>query len=802
MIFSCNWLKEYVKDLPSPKKLLEELTLHAVEVEKVIEPTNNIGNVVVAELLEKRKHPNADTLNIGLFDVGEDKPRQIVFGGKAVLEVGNKLPIALAPTKITGSIKIEKRKLRGEVSEGMCCLNSELGIFNKQAEVHFFEKNVKTGTPVVNFLDNDYLIDIDNKSMTHRADLFCHVGMAREIAAVFNVPFSLPKLQTFTTKTLKKINITVENKKDCPRYIGVALNVTIGETPNFIKQRLTACNIKSINNVVDITNYVMLEYGQPLHAFAADKISGGIQVRLAKNTESLKTLNDDENTETKLNNNILVIADDTKPLAVAGVIGGKESAIAQTTKRIILEAATFNAVTVRMAAQKIGVRTDSVLRFEKGLATQLPPLAAARAVELLQKYANARITDYTDKYTDYTDKIQINLNFKQLERITGITWEVKQVQAILERLECEVKITKASFVITPPWFRKDLQIPEDIIEEIVRIYGVAKLPEQQLAGVLSVPQQQPEFVCTRLLRKQLASLGLTEVYNYSFCGDVLLNKVETPVDQVEIANPLSEDLKYLRTSLLPRLLETVARNQVGVETPRRGVSTPELALFEIGHVYFADRETQQLAIVVAQPKENSYRVLRGYVEALLQQLHVSYQTELIKQTATCPFWGMYEGKQALSLAPKSPKGGLQEDKIGTVGIVNQTILNNFDIKLNVSFAVLSIPVLAKLATNTFKLKPISAYPAIPLDLSIIVDQTVTWQKIEMIVKQQAGDLLQELSVFDIYEGEKIPAGKKSLAFHMVLQSNERTLAMKEIEQWRDVLVKRLNKELGAELRDK
>lgn len=787
MLFSYEWLKDYVADLPEAEKLLEQLTLHSVEVEEVI-PSSHLGNVVVGELLSVEDHPNADTLHIGLFDVGEEKPRQVVFGDKAVLNVGDKLPIALAPTVITGGVKIKKAKLRGVLSEGMCCLNSELQILDRSNNVHFFDSTVENGTPVPELIpSNGSLIDIDNKSMTHRADLFSHVNMAREIAAVFNLPFQYPKLKPLPTG-LPELQVTIKDTEGCPRYMGAMLEVEVGEAPDFIQRRLQASGVKVINNVVDITNYVMLELGEPMHAFDADVLDGEqIIVRRAKKGEAILTLDKDTK---KLDESILVIADEKSPIAVAGVIGGLETGVTSETKRIVLEAATFEPLTVRKAGASIGVRTDSLLRWEKGLVPEFAQHGMARALELLQQYANAKVVAFSDIYPEPKTNQPVNVHLRQLTRLAGMEFTVAQVQEYLGRLECTTAVTEEGestvITVTPPWFRKDLHIEEDIIEEVVRLHGVNNIPKQQLRAVLEVPQGEADLKTIRRVRELLARAGGYEVQNHSFYGAELLEKVgyNPEKEHLVIANPLSEDLKYLRVNLLPRILESVAFNAHNVTSA---------TLFEIGHVYFSDREVRQLGIAVFGGSE-PYRRLRGTVDALMHGMGIEWTGEVIHKTAECQFWGMYEADTALRM-------DVHSDIAGTLGMVDPAVLRRMDIHTPVAFATISIAQLTTHADTSTAMQPISHYPAIELDLSIIVDESVLWSEIETVVRSEAGEELQSVELFDIYHGKELGTGKKSLAFRMVMQSHIKTLEMLHLEQWRDEqLMKRLSKKLGAELR--
>ena len=788
MIFSYEWLKEFLPTMPEPKTLLEELTMHSVEVEEVDEGALELGNVVVGELLDTRKHPDADKLNIGIFDVGEEKPRQIIYGGVAVLEVGIKIPVALAPTVLPGKLKIKERHLRGELSQGMCCLNSELGILDREDVINEFDEEVTNGTPIVGVLPlTETIVDIDNKSMTHRADLFSHMNMAREIAAVFNKPFTTPKRISLPTR-LPKIDVDIQDTQSCRRYIGIEMEVTVGPSPDYIAQRLQTCGVKSINNVVDITNYVMLELGEPTHAFDAEKIAGGkIIVRRATKGETLMTLDHEKKL---LNDSIVVIADAEKPMAIAGVIGGEESSVTHQTTKIVLEVANFEPLITRKAAQQISVRTEGALRWEKDLPPTLAQSSAERAVELLMEHASAILTGFVDIYPEKQKIASVELSQHELLRLSGEPFTTKQVKEYLRRIECAVK-TKGSgenlvYIVTPPWFRMDIRIPADIIEEIVRLHGVNAINEKQLTAALHVGEQQKELPWIRVMKNSLQSYGLFEVNNYSFYGAGLMKKIglDPEKEHLEITNPLSEDLRYLRTTLLPRLLENVARNQQ---------YSQEFSLFEFGHVYFADREVTQLGIVSIGPE--AYRRTKGIVEALLAELHVPYRNAMLQKSAPCEFWGMYNGDQAV-------RYDTGKNIAGTVGEVDPVVLHAMNIERTTAFASLSVPVLVESATTTFQTHPISQFPAIELDLSLIVDEDVEWSQIEKEIRSESQKLLQEVSVFDVYRGKKIPNGKKSISFRMKFQSNDSTLEMTAMEEWREKFVEKMHKKIGAELRAK
>ncbi len=790
MLYSYNWLKELAEKTPKPKKLMDTLTLHSVEVEEIDEGGLELGNVVVGQLLDHRKHPDADKLHIGIFDVGEEKPRQIIFGDIADLKVGNKIPVALSPTVLPGKFKIKERKLRGELSQGMCCLNSELGILDRKEEVHFFDQEIENGTPIVGVLPlGETVIDIDNKSMTHRSDLFNHVGLAQEIAAVYGGKVQLPKTVALPKKKTH-FNISVEDEKACPRYMAVELHVQIGSTPDKIAKRLQVCGIKSINNVVDITNYVMLEMGQPMHAFDAEKIEGNkISVRFAKKGEKIITLDHEEK---KLDETIQVIADEKKPIAIAGVIGGAASAVSEETTRIILESANFQALITRKGATTVHVRTESAMRFEKGLSPNLVEDAMMRAIHLLQEHAEATILGMNEHYPNPYKAEIVVLEHSFLTRISGHTFIANEVQKHLEALGCTVTTKKRSgdllFYVTPPAWRMDLNIREDIVEEIIRLHGVNNIEEKQLTGVLEVPKKDIEIELMRTVRKVLAAQKQHEVYNYSFYGDETVQRMgwDAKKEHIEITNPLSEDLRYLRVNLLPRLLENIAKNQQGRDT---------FALFELGHVYFTDREVRQLGLVQYARKGSSYREMRGTIETLLQKLNIQSTSSIIHKNVPCEFWGMYESDQALRI----DSGG---EILGTIGQVDAAVLKAYDIEGTVSFSTFSIQQMAKQVSLTKKITPLSQFPAVLIDLSVIFDEKIEWGEIEQIIKEHGKKILRKLGVKDVYTGGKIPAGKKSISMSLTLQSDTRTLAMEEVEKWRDELMKKLSKKWSAELRAK
>lgn len=463
MKISIDWLKDYIDIKQSPAKIADSLTMGIAEVEEVVNLADKFENIVVGEVLEKEKHPNADKLSKALINVG-DKKLNIVCGASN-LEKGQKVPVALVGAVLPGDFKIEKVKIRGEESRGMICSEEELGLAKKSKGIMVLDRKAKVGQKFSTYMGlDDVILDIDNKSLTHRADLFSHIGIARELSALMNLKLNLPKL--IKPKEVKDygISINVKDKKLCPRYMGVVLdNIKIGESPKWMQARLSAAGMRPINNIVDITNYVMLEYGQPLHAFDAAKVDIGnsnkkkIIVRRAEKNESIVTI---DNKKRNLDENILVIADESRPIAIGGVMGGLNSEVDNNSKTILLEAANFDGTSVRKTSQKLGLRSEAVLRFEKGQSIDLPEKGLYRACELLEKYAGAKISSKvadTLKNKPKTVKIKIDLDY--VEKLIGAIISKPKVVKILKDLEFKVSQARDYLNIEVPIYRTEKPAP-------------------------------------------------------------------------------------------------------------------------------------------------------------------------------------------------------------------------------------------------------------------------------------------------------------------------------------------------------
>ncbi|MBU2233267.1 hypothetical protein KJ627_00180, partial [Patescibacteria group bacterium] len=655
MYLSLNWLKDFV-DIPQsidPEELGLKLTTHTVEIDGIKKQAEKLDGVVVGEILDIKKHPNADKLTIAQVDVGETKPRQIIFGQMLKIEIGQKMPVALAPTTLPDNKKIEKTELRGEISEGMLCLDQELGLSKQGISAHFFDKSVKNGTSIIKALGlDDVIFEVDNKSITNRPDLWSHYGMAREISAFLNIKFkrlkntipptplyqggntipptplyqggnTIPPTPLYQGGNLtplsalsgrrSKIKVKVEDFKLCPRYMAIVLDgIKIENSPEWMRKRLLAAGMRPINNIVDITNYVMLELGQPTHIFDLKKIENAISnfhpcsvsqnrrgtifkqipnpksqiniiIRKAKNGEIIKTL---DGQDQKLDDSMLVIADTEKPIAIAGIIGGANSEVDEKTSSILIESANFNPVSIRKTAQKLGLRSEASTRFEKSLDPNLCEIAFARIVELIEEFCPQAkiISELSDEKKYFLNQGLIKLNLEWVEKRIGKKIEKKKIVEILENLGFEINkdierpigrlASNAISVAIPSWRAKDVSISEDLIEEIVRIYGYDNLNPEMPKIAMEAPEINNERLLERKI-KNILSIGakLTEVYNYSFIGEKRLKNTIPPTPLYQGGNTIPPTPLYQGGNTSPPSLPCQGGNTIPPSLPYQGGNT-------------------------------------------------------------------------------------------------------------------------------------------------------------------------------------------------------------------------------------
>jgi len=804
MLVSLNWLKQFVK-IPkniSPEELGNLLTLKTAEVEKVIEEGEMFKEMVAGHVITVKQHPNADKLKIAETSIGKET-LQIVCGGENLKE-GMYVSVAKVGAEVTWhgedeKIKLKRTKIRDVESLGMICAGEEIGIEDDSAG----EKDImdlsalkpEPGTPLSEvFEKNDILFEFDNKSLTHRPDLWGHYGIAREISAITGEGFIelIPKVKL--PKTGDSPKITVEDKELCPRYCGLIIeNIEVKDSPPWLKKRLKATGHGTHNNIVDITNYILTELGQPMHAFDKDKIKGEITVRRARQNEKIETLDNETRT---LSDDMLIIADDKKALAVAGVIGGKDSEIDTSTTAIILEAANFHGASVRRTSTKLGIRTDSVQRFEKSLSPFLPELAIKRAAELiLEVCPTAKISGpITDiKNFDETPR-KITLSTERTRSKIGVDISNEEIIKILEALQFNIKKKSKNILeITIPNFRpkKDISIEDDLIEEVTRMYSYDKIPATLPLLPIKLPKQNKERTKIHQTRKLLSlGLGLNEVYNYSFYGKKdLKNTLLSEGEHLQILNYLSEDQTHMRTNLAVNLLKNLQLNIKNFK---------DIAIYEIGRTYleigefYPLEETHIGGAILKKGKEETFFNAKGIVETFMDYFKIQGIKE-VDGAKNSPY-----GHPKKSLTFMDFKGETIAKICGLHPVVQKNMNLNgytitlFDINLTKAFG---------LPEKKHKFKPLPKFPEIKLDISVVIDKLVKISKLQNAIKNVNKALISNIELFDIYEGENISSDKKAIAFKITLQAKDRTLTDNEMTKTQTQIFKSLEK-LGGEIRGK
>lgn len=808
MLISFQWLKQYVNlpDSVTALEVAEKLKLSTVEVENVVSQGRGLSDVVVGEIIEFRKHVNADKLHVAKVDVGEAKPRQVIFGQMVKMEIGFKVPVAKAPTILPGNKEIKVGEIRGELSEGMLCLDQELGLLKEGVSIQFFDKKVKNGTPITSVLNlDDTILEVDNKSLSNRPDLLSHYGIAREVAVLFSREVN--EYQVPDIKPGKDIRLAADIKDPlvCPKYTAVAVNnIVVAESPAWLKQRLQAIGERPINNIVDITNYVMFELGQPTHAFDArfldpskDKIT--MVVRHAADKEMFTTLDSKPH---ELDPLMFVIATKEKPVALGGIMGGENSEIRPDTTTIVFESANFAAATVRKTSQKLGLRTEGSTRWEKSQDPSNALVGLKRLVELtLQICPGAAIASNVvdvGKPRLFTGPLEIPFTF--FTQKIGVEIPAKTIVTTLTRLGFGVKEKKNRLSITIPTWRatKDVSIPEDIVEEVVRIYGYENIP----ASLPTFPITPPEKNYLRELEWQVSDvmvrdLGYTEVQNYSFVSGSQITKIgDSAAQYIELDNPLSKEKPYLRRCLLLNLLENLDSNQADYNT---------LKFFEIGKVYRAEQagfraepngdellpgQDVWLTSVYKNKKDSTpFWQAKAVVEMLAKRLRVELECALPTEQKI--------GRHPARAAEIVCKGQL----VGSVYELHPAVSEAFGLEGRVGVVKLNLSNLVTLIgqNDAVVYQPLAPYPVVTRDIAILVNKDVAHASI-LAALGKADPLIAKVELFDVYEGATVGEGYKSLAYHLTYLSPNRTLTTEEVDKVEQKVEKLLKDRFGAEVR--
>ncbi|HEY4601121.1 MAG TPA: phenylalanine--tRNA ligase subunit beta [Cerasibacillus sp.] len=808
MLVSLNWLNKYV-DISnmSPEELAERITKSGIEVDRIEYIGEANPDVVVGYVETCEKHPDADKLNVCQVDVGQDEALQIVCGAPNVAK-GQKVIVAKPGATLPGDMKIKKVKLRGVESNGMICSLQELGIDEKYIPseyadgIYVFPDDVTVGERIEPLLNMDDVV-LEFDLTPNRADSLSMLGVAYEVAAILDQPLHLPEvsINEIDEEADQQVKVNVEATDLCPYYGAfIVKNVEIKPSPLWMQHYLIAAGIRPINNVVDITNYVLLEYGQPLHAFDYDRLnSKEILVRRANDAEKIVTLDD---VERQLTNDDLVITNGEKPIALAGVMGGANTEVHDGTTNILLEAAFFDPGSVRKTVKKTGLRSEASTRFEKGVDPNRVREAGQRACQLLEKYANGKVFRGVVEY-DRLDRSEktVMIHTDEINKRLGSEMTSEEIADILRKLRFEYKQEEKQFTVQVPTRRGDISIFEDMLEEVARIYGYDNLPftlpkHFSQVGTLTKRQQ-----LMRKMKTYLQSAGLMEARTYSLTKEVYASRFISPEIQarnpypISVQKPMTEDHQYLRLSLVPELLKSMAYNKARNEY--------NLAFYEMGNIFISDEEK-----ITKQPNEEmrisgaltgewvdhkwqganqsvDFFVVKGILEGLFHylQLPVEYKASELPQ--------MHPGRCATIYMNNEP--------IGFLGQVHPLVQIEMDLKETYVFDLNGEAILDA-HTHHATYDPIPKYPSIERDIAFILDQDVLAGDVKSLIEKLGSPLVKEVQIFDVYSGEHLPEGKKSVAYHLVYQDPNKTLKDDEVEESFKQIIDQVNKTFNAYVR--
>ncbi|MDY7044100.1 MAG: phenylalanine--tRNA ligase subunit beta [Bacillota bacterium] len=807
MLVSLNWLKNYVDiGTISPEALAEKITKSGIEVDGIEYVADKTENVVVGYVQSCEKHPNADKLNLCQVDVG-DEILQIICGAPNV-EQGQKVAVAKPGAVLPGNFKIKKVKLRGIESNGMICSLQELGIAEKYIPkdsadgIYVFPEAVTVGESVEPLLNlNDAILEFD--LTPNRADCLSMLGVAYEVAAILNqsVELPAPQLQTATEKAKDYITVNVEAKQWNPYYgVFVVKDVKVKPSPLWMSNYLMAAGIRPINNVVDITNYVLLEYGQPLHAYDNDKLqSGNIVVRRAKDNETIVTLDGEERT---LSEEHVVITNGKEPIALAGVMGGLDTEVTDATENVLLEVAYFDSSVVRNAVKATGLRSESSTRFEKGIDPNRVREAGLRACELLEKYADATILTGVVEFDELDrNEKQVDMDTFEINKRLGTNLQATEIVQILQRLQFDFEQQDSQFKVYAPTRRGDISIFEDMLEEVARIYGYDNLPYTLPAGASQAGALSNRQLLIRNVKHLLEGIGLMESRTYTLTSEAAVDKWISPEVRekqyipIELKLPMSEDHKYLRLSLLPELLRVISYNQARNQM--------DLAYYEMGSTFLTkekeltEQPDERLRLSGAltgkwvdhpwqqEGKEVDFYVVKGILERLFDYLRITVSYEQIKLPE------MHPGRTAVLKT---------KDKIiGFIGQVHPSLQREWDIKDTYVFDINMEEVFASY-NHVHSYDPIPKYPSIARDIAFVLDEHVLAGDVKQTIEEIGAPLVKRVDVFDVYQGEHMEEGKKSVAFSLLYQHSEKTLTDEEIQVSYDKIIEAVKQSFNAYIR--
>lgn len=808
MKISYNWLKQFIQTDWNSEKTAELLTDLGLEVENVSifeSVKGGLKGIIVGEVLTCKKHPDADRLKVTTVDIGVNEPLHIVCGAPNVA-VGQKVPVATIGTILYSengdSIEIKKGKIRGQISEGMICAEDEIGLGSSHEGILILDPNLKPGIALSDVfnIENDTVFEIG--LTPNRADAMSHWGVARDLRAGMlqqgiSLEFITPSNVNFRVDNrANKINVEVLNKELAPRYCGVTITgIKVADSPVWLQNRLKAIGLKPKNNIVDITNYVLHELGQPLHAFDSSKISGGkVIVKTLPSGTKFTTLDE---IDRELHEDDLMICDVEKPLCIAGVFGGIESGVTDKTTGIFLESAYFNPVSIRKTAKRHGLHTDASFRFERGIDPNITEYALMRAAILIKEIAGGMITsDVVDLYPKKIEDFQVFLSFEKTAKLIGEELPKESIKQILTSLEVKINnVTETGLGLTIPAYRNDVTRDVDVIEEILRVYGYNKIGmPSKINASISNTQKVEDYKIQNRVATQLNGQGFFEIMANSLTS-IKHNKLNGIIEEqslVTMINPLSKELSVMRQQMIISALETVAYNS--------NRKRQNLKVFEFGKTYHKSGsqfvENKHLALTITGNKnephwnqreqKSDFFLLKGTVDSLLQSLNIDYISQPLDNKPLFSEGVQYKSKKV---------------EVVSFGVINKNITTHFEVDSEVLFAQFNWSAILKLLEeNKIILKEIPKFPEVSRDFALLLDEHISFKSIYDIAYNTEKHLLRDITLFDVYLGNNLPKGKKSYAVSFKLRDDKTTLTEKQIEKIMAKLQKSFEKELNAELR--
>lgn len=797
-----SWLNEYVELPESPREIAERLTFSGTEVEAIHTVGNTYEGFVVAEVREVRRHPNADRLSVCRVFNGASE-LEVVCGAPNVRAGGRYALAGIGATLPDGSLTIRRTKIRGVESFGMLCAPDELGISDDHSGLLEIGAEYPPGTPLVEVLGGPEVV-LEVEITPNRPDCLCLLGIARELAALYGRALKRPAAYVAPSGLphAPPDLVRVDDAEACPRYTARLFDeVRVGPSPVWMRRRLERAGIRSINNVVDITNYVLLETGHPLHAFDRDLLKGGrVCVRRAREGERLRTL---DGVERELDSSMLVIADDEGPVAVAGVMGGAGSEIRPETRRVLLESAWFDPNLIRATARKLGLATESSYRFERGVDIETVEWASRRAALLLVELAGARpVCDVVDTRPSEAPRRRVRARYQRVRDVLGLDLPDARMREILASLEINARdLGDGSFEAEVPSFRGDLEQEIDFVEEIARIHGLDAIPVRTSAAVADAfAGREIAVQVRRRARDVLCGLGASEIMNYSLVSDALLD-LFLPDDKplrIPVPRPLSADQSVLRTSLIPQMVETLGRN--------RARQIGYAAFYEIGRVFlrlpdgtFAEAERLCLGLMgpVGRPPLDRRKPVQAdemflWAKGILEAFAGALTSGVIETASASRPWASPGLCATLSLAGR---------ELGVLGIVDRRIRKEWRLNDPVAVAELDLGVIVAGFGARPAFRDIPAYPSIARDVAMIVPETVAHSDIVRVIREAAPPELEQVELFDVFKGPAIGEGRKSVAYSLVYRSGQRTLTDDEANAFHDRVKSALREKLGAEIRE-